>query len=156
MRKTKLDWCLGKEKIKLTKPDQELSKKHIKKAKHNLLAAEYNINGGFTDWAVSQAYYATYHALLAILSKNGYHSINHECTITTAEYLIEKGKTSISRNDIAVIRQTEQMTSKDAKALREEFQYRVETSVNEKILRLLLENSKKIVEKVELEGLHKI
>lgn len=42
------------------------------------------------------------------------------------------------------------MTSKDAKSLREEFQYGTETKVNEKLLNELLENSKKIVENIEI------
>jgi len=36
--------------------------------------------------------------------------------------------------DIAFIRTTEQMTTKDAKSLREEFQYGTETTINEKLL----------------------
>jgi len=49
-----------------------------------------------------------------------------------------------------VVATTEQMTSKDAKSLREEFQYGTETSVNEKLLKELLENSKRLVEKIEI------
>jgi len=40
--------------------------------KHNLRAADYNIKGGFSDWGVSQSYYAMYHSLLAVLFKLGY------------------------------------------------------------------------------------
>ena len=42
------------------------------------------------------------------------------------------------------------MTSKDAKSLREEFQYGTKTTVNEELLNNLLETAKKIVEKVEI------
>ena len=90
-----------------------------------------------------------YHALLAILFKRGYESKNHECTINAVEYLIEEGKINLDLKDIAFIRTTEQMTSKDAKSLREEFQYGTETTVNEKILKELLGNTKRIVEKIE-------
>ena len=62
----------------------------------------------------------------------------------------EEGKIDIDLKDIAFIRTTEQMTSKDAKSLREEFQYGTETTVNEKLLRELLENAKKVVEKIEI------
>ena len=55
-----------------------------------------------------------------------------------------------SIKDIAFIRTTEQMTSKDAKSLREEFQYGTETAVNEKLLSELLENAKRVVEKIEI------
>ena len=66
--KKKLDWCLAKDtRMKRIPPNKKLSTKHIEKAKHNLLAADYNTKGGFSDWAVSQAYYAMYHSLLSIL-----------------------------------------------------------------------------------------
>ena len=151
MHKQKLDWCLAKEtRMKKVKPNDKLSEEHINKAKHNLRAADYNIKGGFSDWGVSQSYYAMYHALLAVLFKLGYESKNHECTINAVEYFIEERKIRLDLKDIAFIRTTEQMTSKDAKSLREEFQYGTETSVNEKLLRELLEHAKSVVEKVEI------
>lgn len=151
IHKQKLDWCLAKEnRMKEIKPNDRLSEEHINKAKHNLRAADYNIKGGFSDWGVSQAYYAMYHSLLAVLFKFGYESKNHECTINAVEYLIEEGKINLDNKDIAFIRTTEHMTSKDAKSLREEFQYGTETTVNEKLLKELLENAKKVVEKIEI------
>ena len=147
----KLNWCLAREsRMKKIKPNDKLSEEHINKAKHNLKAADYNIQGGFSDWGVSQSYYAMYHSLLSILFKMGYESKNHECTINAVEYLIENGKINLDLKDIAFIRTTEQMTSKDAKSLREEFQYGTETTVNEKLLKDLLDNAKKIVEKIEI------
>ncbi len=147
----KLNWCLAKEtRMKKIKPNGKLSEEHIKKAKHNLEAADYNIKGGFSDWGVSQSYYAMYHSLLSILFKIGYESKNHECTINAVEYLIEQGRINLDMKDIAFIRTTEKMTSKDAKSLREEFQYGTKTTVNEKLLKELLENAKNIVEKVEV------
>lgn len=149
--KEKLDWCLAREKrMKKIKPNDKLSQEHINKAKHNLRAADYNIKGGFSDWGVSQFYYSMYHALLAILFKFGYESKNHECTINAVGYLIEEGKINLDLKDIAFIRTTEQMTTKDAKSFREEFQYGTETAVNEKLLKELFENAKGIVEKIEI------
>src|SRR3989344_2042935 len=151
IHKQKLDWCLAKEnRMKKIKPNDQLSDEHINKAKHNLRAADYNIKGGFSDWGVSQSYYAMYHSLLAVLFKIGYESKNHECTINAVEYLIDDGKIDLDLKDIAFIRTTEQMTSKDAKSLREEFQYGTETTVNKKLLKELLENAKKVVEKIEI------
>lgn len=151
IHKNKIEWCLSKDtRMKRIKPNNTLSQKHIEKAKHNLLAADYNIKGGFSDWAVSQSYYAMYHSLLAILFKIGYESKNHECTINTVEYLIEEGNIKLNKKDIAFIRTTEQMTKKDAKALREEFQYGTETSVNKNLLNEMVNNAKEIVEKVEV------
>ncbi|MEK6905563.1 MAG: HEPN domain-containing protein [Nanoarchaeota archaeon] len=151
IHKQKLDWCLAKEnRMKKIKPNDKLSEEHINKAKHNLRAADYNIKGGFSDWGVSQSYYAMYHSLLAVLFKIGYESKNHECTINAVEYLIEEGKIHLGLKDIAFIRTTERMTSKDAKSLREEFQYGTETTVNEKLLKELIENAKNVVEKIEI------
>ena len=149
--KNRLNWCLENAKrMRKIKPNDKLSKEHIEKAKHNLKAADYNVQGHFDDWAVSQSYYAMYHALLAILFKKGFESKNHECTISTVEFLIESKEIDLSMEDISFIRTTEQMTTKDAKSLREEFQYGTKTNVNKVLLTELLQKSKSIVEKVEL------
>jgi len=95
-------------------------------------------------------YYAMYHSLLAILFEKGFESKNHECTINAIEYLIEKKKINIDRECIAFIRTTEQMTQKDAKSLREEFQYGTKTEVNIVLLSELIKKSKEIVEKAEI------
>ena len=91
-----------------------------------------------------------YHALLAILFKKGFESKNHECTISTVEFLIETKEISLSMEDLLFIRTTEQMTTKDAKSLREEFQYGTKTDVNKVLLTELLQKSKAIVEKIEI------
>ncbi len=148
--KDRLTWCLESGKrMRRIKPNDKLSKEHIEKAKHNLKAANYNVQGHFDDWAVSQSYYAMYHALLAILFKKGFESKNHECTISTVEFLIENKEINLSMNDIYFIRTTEQMTTKDAKSLREEFQYGTKTDVNKVLLAELLQKSKAIVERIE-------
>ena len=149
--KSKVDWCLlNEERLKITSANDPKSKEHIEKARHNLLAADYNIKGGFQDWAVSQLYYSMYHGLLAILYKFGYESKNHECTISVVEYLIETKKIDFDMEDIAFIRTTEQMKMQDAKSLREEFQYGTKTAVNKEILNNLVEKTKEIVEKIEI------
>ncbi len=149
--KSKLDWCLKNEnRMKKISPDRNIAEEHIKKAQHNLRAADFNIKSGFEDWAVSQLYYAMYHSLLAILFDKGYESKNHECTINVVEYLIKNKEIDLDFEDIAFIRTTEQMTNKDAKSLREEFQYGTETEVNKKLLTRLVMKSKEIVEKVEV------
>ena len=147
----RLGWCLESAKrMRKIKPNDKLSKEHIEKAKHNLKAADYNVQGHFDDWAVSQSYYAMYHVLLAILFKKGFESKNHGCTISTVEFLIEAKEITLSMEDMSFIRTTEQMTTKDAKSLREEFQYGTKTDVNKVLLNELLQKSKAIVEKVEV------
>ncbi len=149
--KSKLDWCLKNEKrMKKISSDRGVAEGHIKKAKHNLKAADLSIRSGFEDWAVSQLYYAMYHSLLAILFDRGYESKNHECTISVIEYLIEIKDIDLDLDDVAFIRTTEQMTNKNAKSLREEFQYGIETEVNKELLDILVIKSKEIVEKVEV------
>lgn len=149
--KSKLDWCLAnKKRLKRVSPNNKEAKAHIEKAKHNLLAADYNIKGSFNDWAVSQCYYAMYHSLLAILYQQGYESKNHGCTILAVEHLIKTKETNLESKDLAFIRTTKQMEPKDAKSLREEFQYGTKTDVNKEILNILVKKSKEIVEKVEI------
>ena len=149
--KNKLNWCLKNGKrMKRIAPNSRLSEEHIEKAKHNLKAADFNIQGGFSDWAISQLYYAMYHSLLAVLFKKGFESKNHECTINAIEYLIEKKEINLNKEDITFIRTTEQMTQKDAKSLREEFQYGTKTEVNKILLNELIKKSKAIVEKIEV------
>lgn len=151
MQRNKLSWFLSKEnRLKIISPNLKKSAEHIAKAKHNLLAADYNIKGGFDDLAVSQCYYAMYHSLLAVLYKFGYESKNHECTITAVELLIAEKKVNLDAKDIAFIRTAEQMKPKDAKSLREEFQYGTKIDVNKEILVDLAKKAKEIVEKVEL------
>ncbi|MBI2577095.1 HEPN domain-containing protein [Candidatus Woesearchaeota archaeon] len=149
--RSRLDWCLSKEdRLKRIPANHLKSKEHIEKAKHNLLATDYNIKGGFNDWAVSQAYYAMYHGLLAILYMFGYESRNHECTISAVEHLIETKNLELDIKDVAFIRTTEQMKLQDAKSLREEFQYGTKTDVNKEILNNLVKRAKEIVEKIEV------
>jgi len=144
---SKLNWCLkGAKRMKRIKPNLKLTKEHLEKSKHNLRAADFNIKGGFEDWAVSQLYYSVYHSLLSILFKQGFESKNHECTINAIEYLIKNKKIGLDLEDVAFVRTAEQMTKKDAKSLREEFQYGTKTKVNKE----LLEKSKEIVERVEV------
>jgi uncharacterized protein (UPF0332 family) len=146
----RIKWCFGKNLLRKIPPSKKKADEHIQKAKHNLRAADYNISGGFSDWAVSQAYYAMYHGLLALLYKHGLESINHECTISAVENLIETDKVQLDKGIIAFIRTAEQMRTKDAKSLREQFQYGTKTEVNKIILNELLNKSKEVVEQIEI------
>lgn len=150
----KFRWCLGKGKIggrkhrglRRIKPDNQEANNHIQKALHNLEAVDYNIKGGFSDWAVSAAFYAMYHSLLAILYKLGYDSRNQECTINAIEHFIKTGKINLDPKYIAMIRRTDELMGSDAKALREEFQYGTEIEVEHEILENMKSNAKEFVE----------
>ncbi len=154
--KDKFKWCLRKGKgkyhkgLKKVKPDEIASKKHVEKALHNLKAMDYNIKGGFSDWAVNAGFYAMYHSFLAILSKLGFESRNQECTFTTIEYFIELGKTKLSKDDVNMVRNASKDVKSDAKTLREDMQYGTKTEIERESLRVLEGNSKYIVNKVRV------
>ena len=122
---------------------------HINKAKHYLRAADFNINGGFQDVAVSSAFYAMYHSLLALLLKLGYGAINQECAINAVQHFIENKKINLDIKYIDLIRRTSENKPKDAKMLREELQYGTETSVNKKVLDEMKSNAIEFVEVIE-------
>lgn len=150
----KFHWCLDKGKIggrkhhglRKIKPSTEEANNHIQKALHNLEAVNHNIKGGFGDWAVSAAFYAMYHSLLAILFKLGYDSRNQECTINAIDYFIKTGRINFDPGYITMIRRTDELMGSDAKALREEFQYGTEIEVEEEILGNIKNNSNEFVE----------
>jgi len=145
-------WCLTKgvgrkhRGIRKIKPDVKEGRKHIEKALHNLQAMKHNIEGDFTDWAVSAGFYAMYHSLLAILYKLGYESRNQKCTINTVEHLIRKGEIRLDLKYISMIKSADELVGTDAKTLREEFQYGTLTKVNKEILNELKNDAMEFVE----------
>src|SRR3990167_10300804 len=130
----KFNDCLRKKLIKKVGLNESEIEGHIIKAKHYLKATDYNIKGGFQDIAVSNAFYAMYHSLLALLLKLGYEARNQECAINAIQYFIEIKKINIDIKYVDIIRRTSENKPKDAKTLREEFQYGIETSVNKDVL----------------------
>ncbi len=81
----KIRWCLNvKRGVKLTRPNENLSKSYIKKAEDSLMSMRVNMREGIKDWASSAAYYARYHILYALFMKCGIKSEIHECTIEIA------------------------------------------------------------------------
>ena len=145
----KFNDCLRKKLINKIDANQINIEGHISKAKHYLRAMDYNIKGGFSDVAVSNAFYAMYHSLLALLLKLGYEARNQECAINAIQYFIEIKKIDINIKYIDIIRRTSENKPKDAKTLREEFQYGIETSVNKDVLNLIKNNAIDFVETFE-------
>ena len=141
--------CLRKKLINKVNEDKTNIEGHISKAKHYLKAMDYNIKGGFSDVAVSNAFYAMYHSLLALLLRLGYEARNQECAINAIQYFIEIKKINLDIRYIDIIRRTSENKPKDAKTLREEFQYGIETSVNRDILNLIKDNAIDFVETFE-------
>ncbi|MDO8740596.1 MAG: HEPN domain-containing protein [Candidatus Woesearchaeota archaeon] len=141
----KVKWCLDKAKKELqdsnlhrglveTEKDDELARRHITKAEHNLKAALYLEKGGFSDWSVSAFFYCIYHCFLAILIKFGYASRNQECTLAVIEMLKEEGKIDIDQKfiDALKIEKIEERQESNIIALRENFQYTADLDFKEK------------------------
>ena len=151
MDKIKRDFeeCKRKKLIVEIIPKIENIMGHIEKAKHYLQAVDYNIAGGFQDVAVTNAFYAMYHALLALLQKHGYEAKAQECAINAVQYLILMKKINLDIKYIDLIRLTDKSKGKDAKSLREELQYGTETSVNQVVLEELKKNAIEFVEIIE-------
>ena len=147
--KDKFNDCLRKKLINKIIVNKAEIGGHINKAKHYLKATDYNIKGGFSDVAVSNAFYAMYHSLLALLLKLGYEAKNQECAINAVQYFIEKKRITLDIKYIDIIRRTNENKPKDAKTLREEFQYGIETSVNRDVLNLIKNNAIDFVETIE-------
>ena len=117
-----------------TGKDEELAKKHIIKAEHNLKAALYFEKGGFSDWSASAFFYCIYHCFLAILRKFGYESRNQECTIAVIDMLKEEGKIDIDEKfiDTLKITKAEEKHESNVIELRENFQYSTDIDFKEK------------------------
>ena len=149
--KNKFAWCLKKGQeggrgLREIKPDPQEAAYHLRKALYNLTVTESNLERGYLDWAVSSAFYAMYHAVLAMLYKLGYESTNQECSIATIEYFISIGKINL---DIKYIRMLDPHLEDSILKLRERFQYGTETTISKEIVQVIRNNAKEFVEKFQ-------
>jgi uncharacterized protein (UPF0332 family) len=156
----KLEWCLEKGKsggnkhrgLKKREPDAAESKTYLRKAEHNLdFADAVRRLGMYDDWVFPAAFYAMYHACLAILDFFGYESRNQECTFAALEELIKEGKISISEDDMSALRQAGERTSgvNDIRTLREDFQYGTKTKADKELVENAINAAKEFVEKAK-------
>ncbi|HLD05699.1 MAG TPA: HEPN domain-containing protein [Candidatus Nanoarchaeia archaeon] len=67
--------------LRLIQPNKDLAKGHLAKADHNLVVMTDLKNLNHTDWVVTTAYYAMYHAATAILAEVGLDSKDHATTV---------------------------------------------------------------------------
>src|SRR3990167_1689274 len=73
---------LKSKKIKKESEIQELVQGHINKADHNLKFVKTTLElKEFNDWAIVSAYYAIYHASLALCALKGYSTKDHLATL---------------------------------------------------------------------------
>ena len=149
--KNKFEWCLKKAKegghgLKEIKPNLKEANYHIEKALYNLKVTDSNIKLGYSDWAVSSAFYAMYHAILALLYKLGYESTNQECSINAIEYFILTKKIKL---DIKYIKMIDPKVDNSVIRLRERFQYGTETKISSEAIATIKDNAKDFVEKFQ-------
>ncbi|VVB60272.1 HEPN domain protein [uncultured archaeon] len=155
----KFEWCLGKGKagekhkgVREIHPDRKEADEHINKALHNLDAMdELHRLGRFSDWVLSTAFYAMYHAALAVLYELGYESRNQECTFTMLEHFIDKKMINVEKEFVWIARGIGEIAAeKDAKTLREEFQYGVKTKAEAKIVGAKMKDARKFVQRMRV------
>lgn len=84
----------------LTKTGSNLSGAHMAKADHNMEFVDFVLaNDKFLDWCIIGLYYSIYHASLALLSKKGFSSKDHNATLC---FLI-KNFSEFSKEDLELI-----------------------------------------------------
>ncbi|MCX6748593.1 MAG: HEPN domain-containing protein [Candidatus Pacearchaeota archaeon] len=136
----------------LFKRDANLTSAHIAKSNSNLEFVDFLIkNNKFLDWAVIGLYYSVYHASLALLSKNGFASKNHNATLC----FIMRHFSQISKEDVELINKlavTKEYISfySGLKEERSKASYSTSLFFNKKIVEELREKSIKLINKIKL------
>lgn len=136
----------------LFKRDTNLTLAHIAKSNSNLEFVDFLIkNNKFFDWAVIGLYYSVYHASLALLSKNGFASKNHNATLC----FIIRNFSQISKEEIELINSL--AISKEDIAFysglkdeRSKASYSTSLFFNKKAVEELREKSIKLINKIKL------
>lgn len=154
----KVQWCLNKAKRELDesgthrglvqgKPDQKIAVMHIAKAEHNLRAASYFREGGYSDWSMNAFFYSNYHCFLAIIRSFGYESRNQECTISLVKMLNEEGVITINESYIQALISSKGDERKSIVSLREIMQYGVTKEFSDTAeFERLVQFSKKLID----------
>jgi len=156
--KEKLGKCLkegekGERHKGLRKVSNADVKGHLDKSIHNLKAMTSFQKTGFSDWAASASFYCLYHCLLALIAKEGYESRNQSCTFALVEDMIDKGKISLTKEDLKEIFDKEVDLSHSTKILdiRERMQYSIKTALEQDEFLSLKERTKRLFDKIRLE-----
>ena len=136
-------------------PSMEIAQGHIKKAIHNFNAIDIFYRVGYSDWSASAAFYCLYHCLLALISKKGYESRNQSCTFALVEEMINNKEVNLTKSELKEIfdKDTTEDLSHSNKILdiRENMQYSIKTSLEEKEFQLLKQRTKFLFYKLRLE-----
>lgn len=155
-----LEWCLEKGKtqgrkhrgVRIIEPDRKKAKEHIEKAVHNLdFTKEVTNLGKYDDWVFPTAFYAMYHACLAVLYYFGFESRNQECTFAVMEKLIAEKKIGLDEKYISSLKSIgKAVESEGIKDLREEFQYGTKVRAEKEIVKNTVELAESFVLKVKV------
>ena len=129
---------------------------HLKKAIHNFNAMDDFYSIGYSDWSASASFYCLYHCLLAILAKNNVESRNQSCTFAFIRDMIENNK--LSRITIEELKEIfdkdvieDLAHSSKILDIRENMQYSIKTSLEEKEFDLLKKRTKFLLDKLRNE-----
>jgi len=96
MEDKKLRWCFRiKNGLKITEPNERLSKSYLEQARSSLLRANKDFKDKDFLWTTITIYYAEYYALYSFLQKIGIKSENHSCSILAASFLLKEDKIKI-------------------------------------------------------------
>ncbi len=154
-----LDWCFEKGKaagrkhrgLRIIEPDRKEAKEHIEKTVHNMqFMKEVTKLGRYDDWVFPTAFYAMYHACLAVLYYFGYESRNQECTFAAMEKLIRDKKIDLDEGYISSLKSIgKTMEPTGIKDLREEFQYGTKVKAEKEVIKSTVELAETFVLKVK-------
>ncbi|MBI2671532.1 HEPN domain-containing protein [Candidatus Woesearchaeota archaeon] len=93
METKKIGWCFRiKDGLKISEPNERLSKSYLEQAKSSLLRANKDFEDNDLLWTTIALYYAEYYALYSFLQKIGLKCENHSCSISAASFLLGENK----------------------------------------------------------------
>jgi len=139
--KSNILWCWKQKRgIKLEKPNDNLCKAYVEKAKSALNMLDSAIEKEEIDWIATTAYYSRYFALYALLQKCGIKSEIHDCTISLMHFLF------VEENIIPEELYTELLLAKD---LRVDTQYYVTEQIDKEKLKTDSATARNFVLKIE-------
>lgn len=100
---TELDNCFKRKLLIKTKPDKELARKSIRQANHFLKKVNKYLSLEDAETVSIHLYYAYFHAVRALLFKDGIKERSHYCTLVYLEYIYSKNK-KISEEELNILR----------------------------------------------------
>jgi len=158
-------WLASYIKRKVLKKGNDDSKLYLAKSDHNLNLANwiYDKHGEeipeffgderFYDWVITMLYYAVYHAVLALVSKEGYTSKNHSATLCFLIYHHYHLEKSIDKEEIELVAESlskeEIETVGSSKELREKACYDVHELFEKRLADIAKKETVDIINKIK-------